>query len=125
MIEIIKGFLILVCAFTVAMVIASFVSPTILIVLDRITKYFTKKPEQQTCEIKYRIYVPKPIQYLRSRLNFHNDKSGVKETKIIKHFNDTITKPRPENTINMVSQPITKPSINPSDNPFHADNSST
>lgn len=91
-----------------ALLIASFLTPAIIIGLEKLAEYFTHKPQNETNKREYRIYIPYPIQYIRHLLNFQNYKGRIVKSNSIEHLHNCQRQPRPYNTNDMVRGPSPK-----------------
>jgi hypothetical protein len=115
------GILIIIVTFIIAMVVASLVTPAILMGLEIVIEKLAKKPKNETNKRCYRVYIPYPIQYLRSLLNFHNRKSRIIQPNKIKDLNYTNTEPSPKEAPYSVSKPVAKSGVNPNDDAMHGE----
>jgi hypothetical protein len=125
MIEYLKALLFLIGTFTFAIVLASFLSPLILLTIDKITKILTKQPENQADKRKYAIYIPRQIQQIRSLFNLHNRKRPVINSQKVEGFNGSESKPKPQDTPDSIGKPRTKFIVNPINDALHATKSTT
>ena len=103
----------------IAFAVASLVTQPILMTLEKLADRLAHKPQSETNEGKYRIYIPYPIQNLRHLLNPHNYKSRIVNTKGIKSLYTSQQNPKPQNTTDTVGNPLPKLIVKPSEENPH------
>ena len=111
--SIVLSILVLLGSFLVALVCASFLTPLVLKALNKIVEYSTHIPQNKTYPRKYSIYIPRPVQQIRSFLNLHNHKSSIVKTDSVENLNSSCGKIQVNNSLNTVRRPLPKLNKNP------------
>jgi len=120
MMEWLLSILTLIGTLMIACIVASLLTPAILIALEKLGECFTQIPQYEADTRKYRIYVPRQIKNLRRHLDFHKKKGGIIPPDSIKNFNTTPPDPQPKNSTDAFRDPFSKLNKKPVGNNSHA-----